>query len=299
MQTATMNISGPGIDHCVLPVSDLEVANARLSALGFSVAPRARHPFGTENCCVYFEDGAFIEPLAIGNAAKCAEAARKGNVFVARDQAFRFRRGDDGFSALVLTTNDAAADHARFKAAAISAGKMLRFSRAAKDKHGNRDRASFKLAFAGDLRSPDVYFFTCERVQVPSIDMSTLRSHANAVTGISAVIASEPHPSDFAGFISALSGGGQIAVEEDEITLMLGQSSFSVVDREKLGREFGLIAGHARGLRLRAILFKTANMNRTRFVLESAGIALRRFGKRLVVAPEPGQGAAFAFEEAI
>jgi hypothetical protein len=45
------------LDHLVLPTGSLEVARARLAALGFVVAPTGIHPFGTENCCVFLADG--------------------------------------------------------------------------------------------------------------------------------------------------------------------------------------------------------------------------------------------------
>ena len=89
------------LDHVVLPVADLGVARARLSALGFTVAPDGVHPFGTANCCVYLQDGTFLEPLAIGDAEQAAASARGGNVFTARDAAYRRAVGNDGFSALV------------------------------------------------------------------------------------------------------------------------------------------------------------------------------------------------------
>ena len=58
------------LDHVVLPVADLGVARARLTALGFTVAPDGLHPFGTANCCVYLADGTFLEPLAVGDPRK-------------------------------------------------------------------------------------------------------------------------------------------------------------------------------------------------------------------------------------
>ncbi len=73
------------LDHLVLPTAGLDTARQRLEALGFTVAPMGVHPFGTRNCCVYLADGTFMEPLAIGDAAVADDAARAGNVFVARD----------------------------------------------------------------------------------------------------------------------------------------------------------------------------------------------------------------------
>jgi hypothetical protein len=90
------------LDHLVLPVEDLETTRARHAALGFTVAADARHPFGTENACVFFADGSYLEPLAVASREECEQAARDGNVFVARDQAHRFRLGDTGFSAVVV-----------------------------------------------------------------------------------------------------------------------------------------------------------------------------------------------------
>ncbi len=65
------------------------------------MAPRGIHPFGTINECVYFADGIFVEPLAIGQRETAEEASLKGNMFTARDAAYRFRRGQDGFSAML------------------------------------------------------------------------------------------------------------------------------------------------------------------------------------------------------
>lgn len=299
MHTAPMSNKSPDIDHCVLAVSDLNIARRRLSALGFTVAPEGQHPFGTSNACIYFQDGSFIEPLAIADAGKYNEAVRKGNVFVGHDWAIRFRRNDEGFSAVALTTENAAADQVRFRAAGISAGPALRFSRAAKDRTGKKDRASFRLAFAADLRSPDVLFFTCERVHVPSIDMTGLRQHANGVIGISAVIGAESEPAKFADFLSCLAGDGQISVFDGCIELPLGKSRISVLDRNRLRREFGVAAGHGRGLRFCAIVFKTADMEQTRLALRAEGIRTRSYGNRIIIETAPGQATTFAFEETV
>ena len=136
------------LDHLVLPTHDLATARARLGALGFTVAPQGTHPFGTVNRCVYFADGTFIEPLAVGDAGAAGQAAAAGNAFVERDRAFRARNGEEGFSAVVFGTDDADADHARYKAAHISAGQRLDFSRPFVDASGRRDTVSFRLAFA-------------------------------------------------------------------------------------------------------------------------------------------------------
>ena len=57
-----MKTSPRPLDHLVLPTRSLEIARQRLSALGFVVAPTGVHPFGTENACVFFAGGTYLEP---------------------------------------------------------------------------------------------------------------------------------------------------------------------------------------------------------------------------------------------
>ena len=51
------------LDHLVLPTVNIAMARERLGRLGFTVAPDARHPFGTENACVFFADKTYLEGL--------------------------------------------------------------------------------------------------------------------------------------------------------------------------------------------------------------------------------------------
>ncbi|MGH7005536.1 MAG: VOC family protein, partial [Alphaproteobacteria bacterium] len=175
MNTSRSPRTARPVDHLVLPTADLDAARDRLERLGFSVAPVGTHPFGTENVCVYLGDDSFLEFLAIGQRETCEAEARAGNVFVARDQSYRFRNGAEGFSALVMGSGDAEADHAAFVQSGISAGPILNFSRPFVLPDGRKDKAGFRLAFAADLRAPDAFFFTCQRVDAPKVDRAALQ----------------------------------------------------------------------------------------------------------------------------
>ncbi|MCC0029041.1 MAG: VOC family protein [Brucellaceae bacterium] len=286
------------IDHCVLPVPDLETARVRLANLGFTVAPDGLHPFGTENACVYFADDTFLEPLAIAQRETAEAAALKGNVFVARDAAYRFRRGENGFSALVMATDDAAADDRQFKENGMSAGRMLRFSRKAADASGKSGTASFKLAFAADLRAPDAFFFTCERVAAPAIDRSALQRHDNGVTGIAAIVMSEPNPSDFQYLLQEVVNQRDVEAHSFGMDIETANATIHVLTSAGMQAHFGMkAASHARGLRLRGIVFTVDDLARCEDVLTRNGVEFARHLNRLVVAPADGQGAIFAFEE--
>lgn len=287
------------LDHLVLPVGDLSVARQRLEMLGFTVAADALHPFGTENACVFFADKTYLEPLGIAKREECEAAALAGNVFVARDQAYRFRRGHDGFSAVVLSSDDATADHARFRKAGISAGEMLEFSRPMTLPDGSQATGSFRLAFAADLRSPDFFFFTCERVTPLPSDRSALETHANGVTGMSEVVLSEPNPTDFQYIlqeavdereVSAHSFGMDIETRNGVKISVLNQAGMSgFFDRKT--------PGHSRGLRGRAVVFKVADVSATEHFLTANAVSFTRKDNRLIVPEAPGQGVIFAFGE--
>lgn len=287
------------LDHLVLPVGDLKVARQRLKTLGFTVAADALHPFGTENACVFFADKTYLEPLGIANREECEAAALAGNVFVARDQAYRFRRGHDGFSAVVLSSDDAAADHARLRKAGLSAGEMLEFSRPMTLPDGAQATGSFRLAFAADLRSPDFFFFTCQRVTPLPSDRSALETHANGVTGMSEVVLSEPNPTDFQYVlqeavdereVSAHSFGMDIETRNGVKISVLNQAGMSgFFDRRT--------PGHSRGLRGRAVVFTVADLTATEQLLTANAVSFTKKGNRLIVPEAPGQGVIFAFGE--
>lgn len=285
------------LDHLVLPTASLETARARLGALGFTVAPEGVHPFGTVNACVFFADGTFLEPLAVGDRAVTEAETRRGNVFVARDAAFRFRNGEEGCSAIVFGSSNANADHAEFAGSGLAIGGRLDFSRAFRTPEGEEGEASFRLAFAGDWRSPDCFFFTCERINVPKVDRSALETHANGVVAISEVFLREAEPDAFSDFLESLCDTRPVA-DGEGLTVDLRAHRLTVLPPGELMRRFGIKTGHGRGMRPVAISFATKDLAAVSALLAARGIAFERRENRLVVPPAAGQGTTFMFEEA-
>jgi hypothetical protein len=287
------------VDHLVFPVPDLDKARARHEALGFCVAADARHPFGTENACVFLPDGTYLEPLAVGHRETCEKAALKGNMFVARDQAFRFRNGDNGFSAIALSTSDAAADRAAFARLGMSGGRNLPFSRVFDNGKGNRGTASFELAFASDLRAPDAFMFTCQRKVQPPAVPPRLRRHANGVKGIASIVGAEQNPSDFHYFLEGVLSQRGVSAHSFGIDIEAANTRIEIMNADGMRAWFGLDETLAeRGLRFRAVIFATTSLAGVREILKSNGISWRETMKRIVIDPAPGQGAIYAFEDA-
>ncbi|MCT7375363.1 VOC family protein [Chelativorans salis] len=290
------------LDHCVLPTKSLATARERLASLGFTVAPDAAHPFGTANCCVFFENGSYLEPLSIADEEAARGAIAAGNTFVLRDRAFREACGEEGFSAIALGTGNTAAEHARFVKERISAGRPLSFSRPFVDAGGNRAQASFELAFAAPGSCPS-FFFACQRVNMPVADRS-LRRHDNGVVGISRILATAAEPSAGKDFFTRLfrkepdDGAGIWTLSPERpqggspphaAVWLLGHAD---------ARHFCRIeAGGDDRLRLCGIVFRTPSIDAIAERLAVAKIAHTMHRNRILVPPAPGQGAVFIFEE--
>jgi hypothetical protein len=286
------------LDHLVLPTADLGIARNRLESLGFIVAPRGVHPFGTINECVYFSDGTFLEPLAIGHRETAESASLNGNAFTARDAAYRFRRGQEGFSAIVVGSDDAKADQARFAKAGLSGGDLLDFGRDFVTPGGEAARMNFRLAFAADLRSPDFFGFACQRINVPKADRSKLVAHENGAVSIRSVILTEPNPTDFQYLLQELLNEREVEAHSFGMDICASNLTISVLTHTGYEMMFGTrLHGKERGLRARAVVFGVKDIDVVNRRLDDAGIARRDMMGRTLVETAPGQGALFAFEE--
>ena len=285
------------IDHLVLPVKEIDDARSRYEALGFTVAPTALHPFGTENCCIFLADGTFLEPLAIAHRETCETEAIEGNTFVRNDQAYRFRVGEEGFSHLVLKTQDAKMDHILYTKTGMSGGRKVRFSRKFETPDGKNGKVSFKLAFASDQRSPDTGFFVCEVVTPSKADRSVLQRHDNGAVRLKEVIAIEINPSDFQYFWQVFLN--QRHMDADSFGMSFGTSNtrVSVLTPEGAKAFYGIEVDHTeRGMRFQAFILAVRDLPMLKLRFESQDIAFHTRGDSLIVPPARGQGATIIFE---
>ncbi|MCP8893444.1 VOC family protein [Shinella daejeonensis] len=286
------------IDHLVLPVADLELARKRLTQLGFTVAKDARHPFGTENCCVFLGDGSYIEPLGIANREECEEAARLGNTFVARDQAFRFRCGLEGFSAIAMASDDARADDARYAAAGLRGGDALDFSRDMALPDGSSATGSFRLAFAADARAPDFFFFASQRVVPLPADRSSLDVHDNGVSALTEAVLFEQNPTDFQYLLQEATDEREVEALSFGMSVETPRGRITVLNEAGLHGFYGLTPPATdRGLKGMALVFRVADLSECRKLFTQRGVSFAERDGRLHVAAAPGQGVLFVFGE--
>ena len=282
------------LDHLVLPVATLAGSRDFFEALGFAVAPDAVHPFGTANACVFFADGTYLEPLAVHDANLCRDEAVAGNVFVGRDRAFRARRGEPGFSGIAFESQGVEADHAAFAAAGLADGEIFQFSRVFVAA-GAEKTLTFRLAFAGDRRVPDLFFFACQAM-VPKGDRSALTKHANGVTGTARLVLSEPTPDAFAALLQDVTGAGEATATAHGVSVGLGNGLIEVLDVAGMAARYGRGRDAERGLRFEGIVLRVGDLGAVRGIAEMAGLSSRTIDDRLVVDLIGSQNGFIAFE---
>ncbi|MGE0613721.1 MAG: VOC family protein, partial [Hyphomicrobiales bacterium] len=193
-----------GIDHLVLVVRDLDAARARYETLGFTVTPRASHPFGTANAIVQFADRNFLELLEVETPGKIPASGKGQRSFAQFNRDFLKSR--EGMSMLVLESSDSEADKHAFDAAGLDASEPFTFERDAKLPDGSTGKVGFTLVFVTHDNAPRAGFFTCRQHRPEVFWREPYQRHANGVAGIAEVILSADDAEAMAAFVADFAG---------------------------------------------------------------------------------------------
>ena len=283
------------LDHLVLPVTTLALAHSRLTGLGFTVAPDAHHAFGTGNCCVFFGNRTYLEPITVLDPAAADIAVAEGMFFVRRVKRFLDGRGD-GFAMLALRSEDAERDLEAFEQAELAAGHVFRFSRPAVQPDGSEAEVGVVLAYADDPRAPDATFFSCQHLAADALFAPAYLGHQNGALGLNAVAAVAENPADFTNLLAAATGGRVAEHEPSELVAELGRQTVVILTPARFRERYGLDAPDpGRGLLLAAFEVLVADLDRA---IGYAGPLAMRKGDQIVVPPSPGLGAVLAFRAA-
>jgi hypothetical protein len=174
------------IDHLVLCVNDLDAACDAYRKLGFTVTPRANHPFGTGNALIQL-DGMYIELLAVIEPEKIAEtdlAAPFSFPIYNRD----YLRQREGMSMLALQSRDAEKDREDFIAAGAAVPCVFKFEREATRPDGSLTDLAFSLAFANHPLLRHAVTFVCQHRHPPqNFYYPEYQNHANGAYAIGKV----------------------------------------------------------------------------------------------------------------
>lgn len=228
--------SGRGIDHLVLCVRDLEAASAAYARLGFTLTPRALHPWGTANHLVQLQ-GNFIELLTVAEPAKIVPPGPGEFAFGPFNKAFLDRR--DGFSMLVFASDDARRDQAEFAKSGLQTYAPFDFARRAKLPDGEEVTVAFSLAFVTDQRLPEAAFFACQQHAPQYFWKPEYQTHANGAVAVTEVIMVADEPDKLSGLFADLQGKDAVSLTDGALSVRTARGRVVVLDRRRAADRFG------------------------------------------------------------
>ena len=201
-----------GIDHLVLCVRDLDAARSAYERLGFTLAPRALHPWGTANHVVQM-DGNFLEILGVVDATGIVPTTQTEFSFGAFNAEFLGRR--EGMSQLVFDSADARADQRAFLAMGLRTYAPFEFERDTTLPDGATARVGFSLAFVTDARTPEAAYFVCQQLAPEHFWRAEFQAHPNGARQISEVVMVAEEPASIADLWRRLLGPAAVTEQGD------------------------------------------------------------------------------------
>ncbi|SDU11251.1 VOC family protein [Stappia sp. ES.058] len=282
-----------GFDHLVWAVTDLDAAAACVEALGFTVTPRARHPWGTENRLVQL-DGFFLELLAMGEGADIPEAKDDAFSFGAFNRDFLKTR--EGGSMLVLESRDPDADRAAFEHAGLPVFAPFSFERSQALSDGGTRKVGFDLTFTRDPEDADNGFFTCFHRFPENFWSSTYQTHRNGVRALGSVVVVCDEPAMHHIFYSAFTGERAMRATSLGITIATPRGDLKLMTPHAYERLFHetveLIDGQPR---ISAVVFSGGERLRIEAACGDRGVETRSAPEGLVVPSSASFGLSLVF----
>lgn len=281
-----------GIDHLVLCGRDHQAMRETYAALGFTLTPQARHPFGTGNSLIQLE-GCFLELLSVFEPQKISEPPEGQFSFAAFNRDFLAR--GEGMSMLVLDSLDARADVAAFRAAGLQTYEPFDFSRKARLPTGKEVTVSFSLAFATHPAMPDMAFFTSQQHAPEHFWKTEYQRHANRALTVLEVCLVAERPADHADFLSAFSGF-PAETTADGITVRTARGNISCLTPRSFEKNFRRATPEVkRGPRFAAFTIGVRRMARLEESVANSRYALHKDGPHRAVLSVDVNGSALAF----
>jgi Glyoxalase-like domain len=281
-----------GLDHVVHAVRDLAAAAELYGRLGFTVGARNRHAWGTHNHLVQLP-GFFVELLTVAEPEKLGSDG-----FSALFGTFNriFLKDQEGLSLLILESDDAATDAARFRSAGIGVSDAMRFEREGKRPDGAAVKVGFSLAFARDAKAAAVGFAVCQQHFPENFWDPAFQQHGNTASGIEAAVLVAENPSEHRAFLSAFTGVHDLSVTSSGITASTPRGDISVMEPAAFRSRFGTEPPDvSRGARLAAMQFRVRDRAALSAALAAGGIATFSRMDATIVGPQTALGATLVF----
>lgn len=283
-----------GIDHLVICVRNMQQAQSCYEALGFTLTPRALHPFGTANRLVQLQ-GNFLELLCIADPG-AIEPSRAG-VFSFGEYNRRFLEVREGMSMLVFASDDARRDHAGFVERGLTTYAPFDFERQAQLPDGSEVTVGFSLAFVTDAEMPEAAFFVCQQHAPQHFWKRRYQAHANTALAVNAVIMLARDPGATRDFFTRLLDEPDISEDDGALQVQTLGGRLEVLTERAFRARYpgtqtpeGPATPFFAGYRV-----AVADLDRARACLLGAGVSIVDTGEALRTGPSETLGMMLEF----
>lgn len=277
-----------GINHLVLAAHDLDAVRSLYAELGFTLTPRADHPFGTSNAVVQLH-GSYLELLSLTRPGLVPEPTAERFSFAAFNRDYLARH--EGFSMLALDSQDTVADIAAWTKAGQATYEPFEFSRLAKAASGEELRIGFALAFVSNRAAPWLGLFSCRHFAPDYFAQPDYLRHANGALRVEDVWISGEGATGLSPYFATVAGG-EFRAEEGSLVLRTPEGSIVLAPPDRFEAAFGAPPPHpGDGPHLAGCTIGCGALD----FFDGKGLGQVR--DRLVLGPEKAFGTALAFRK--
>jgi hypothetical protein len=286
-----MTIQRP-LDHLVLAVHDLAAAQESYARLGFTLTPKALHPFGTANSLVQLQ-GNFLELLMVADRNLIKPPA-SGNFSFAQFNEM-FLKSREGMSMLVFASDDARRDQAAFAASGLETYAPFDFSRLAKQPDGSEVTVGFSLAFVTDQRMPEAAFFTCQQHAPQYFWKAEYQQHRNTAQAVAEIVMVAAEPASLAEHFQKLQPDGAVARAGTGLGVTTSRGGITVLDPDAYAARFGEKPPGPATPHFAAYRITVRDLAVAETVLRDAAVPYRRRSGSLMIGSGDNFGTALEF----
>lgn len=284
-----------GIDHPLIVVRDIATMRERYAALGFTMTPIGKHPWGTSTSLAMF-DRCLLELMSIYDES-LIDLSPAGD--------FRFGRlirdhlaEREGISMQALNSDDAIGDAAIVTGRGIACQGTIEFGRDVVLPDGRHDRTATTLKILHDPAFPRLTNFICQQHRPDLIYVPKWMEHPNGTTGICQV--SILAPADVQPHVHArhagLYGSDAITGIDGGFVTRTGNGVYLVGNAAVIEREYGslppALAAAAPPFCL-SIHVRAPDLGKVRPFLEASGTTFRTAPGKFFVEPAADFGNIF------
>lgn len=276
-----------GIDHLVLAGRDLDAMRAVYARLGFTLTAKAQHPFGTGNTAIQLH-GSYLELLAVTEPDRIVEPQPGHFSFSAFNR--DYLRRHEGFSMLVLGTQDAAGDISSWREAGLQTYAPFDFSRMASLPEGGEKRIGFSLAYTSTQDAPWLGHFACQHHAPEYFAQPQYMTHENTAHAICDVWISGDDALGLVDHMRIFIGGDAVQEAPGRAVFHTPRGAIVLADAEAFRTAFDVAPPHPEdGPHLAGFTIGCATLE------PLAGKGLAPVSERLVLRPDDAFGTAIGF----